>query len=162
MDENQRNIKFIFENTVQENNENCSSIINTPNSVDSLAQTPESSDADERATGSATPERELPVRNMKPRTPNFASRPKVPNVPNVVLAGKIYEQKRIHRMEEILRKEREQRQFHAKKAPNFNSMHAARTAKRSNDEPNYTTPVTPNVVHHHRKNVERIRIKVSA
>lgn len=84
-----------------------------------------------------------------------------PMVPNVVLTGKLYEDRRKARMQKIEKIEREQRQFHAKRVPNFNSIHAAQSVKRANDEPKFTIPVTPKVVHHHRKNLERIRIKVS-
>lgn len=82
-----------------------------------------------------------------------------PKVFNVVLAGKIYEEKKKIRMEMIEKREREQRKFHAKPAPNFNSIHAHQ--KRASEAVNYTIPTTPKVVHHHRKNMEKVKIKVS-
>lgn len=155
MEEDLNTIKIQFEDTI-ENNENNSNIVNTPNSVCSLTQTSTSSD-----DGVLT-KRGHPIRNL-----NDGSRPRQINthathsaVPHVYLAGQIYEQKKKLRMAELERKEREQRQFHAKKAPNFNSIHAADNAKRVNQEHKHTVPKTPKVIHNHRKNYERVQAKV--
>lgn len=83
-------------------------------------------------------------------------------VPNVVEIGKLYEQKKQLRYRQTLQKEREQRKFHAKPAPNFAAIHAAHTKRREMDEPKITIPVTPNVVLHHRQYLEKIRAKVSS
>lgn len=150
INEDINNIEIVFEETVG-NNENNSAILNTPNSVESREQTPNSTD-----NGAvAQPARQLDVVRHPPPPMNCAK------VPNVVLAGRMYEQKRKQRMAEIERKEREQRQFHAKKVPNFHSIHAARNARRAIEDIKITVPVTPRVVHNHRKNLERVRAKVS-
>lgn len=83
-------------------------------------------------------------------------------VPNVVKIGEIYEQKKKIRYQQTLQREREQRKFHAKPAPNFAAIHAASSKKRDTDEHKLTIPKTPRVVHTHRKYTEIIRKRVSS
>lgn len=160
--QNSNNIRIIFEDTVD--SENNSNYLNC--SADSRPQTsPIANDHDDSGNGASNCESPTTATHnldAKPKPLRNKSPVRRPNVPNVVLAGKLYEQRRKERMQQIVRVEREQRQFHAKKVPNFNSIHAAQSAKRPTDEPKFTIPVTPKVVHHHRKNLERIRIKVSS
>lgn len=152
-DEDLNTIKIQFEDTI-ENNENSSHVMNTPNSVDSPNQTPPSS------IESGQQERNL-AGGLKPRQINNYAKTGYSAVPHVYLAGQIYEQKKKLRMQELERKEREQRQFHAKRAPDFNSIHAARNAKKVVQEHKHTIPTTPKVVHNHRKEMERIQAKVN-
>lgn len=157
INEDINNVQIVFEDTV-ENNENTSDIMNTPNSVDSKARTSVSSEdgAISQAASKHVPARNLAVEVRRQPLGNHCRS----NVPNVVLAGQRYEQRKKQRMAEVERVEREQRQFHAKKVPNFHSIHAARNARRA-IEVKVTVPVTPRVVHNHRKNLERVRAKVS-
>lgn len=83
-----------------------------------------------------------------------------PKVPNVYLAGQLYELRKKHRMEQLERDEREKRKFYARPAPNFSSIHAAQSQKRSFEERKITMPITPKVVHTHRENMKKIRAKV--
>lgn len=154
--DNLSGVQFEFEDTAQD--ENNSNILNTPNAQDR-------SDTNFGRGEFLAPTAISPITPEPPRTYATVTAAAVtainrPKVPNVVLAGKQYEQNRKMRMEKIEREEREKRQFHAKKVPNFNSIHAARAAKHADDEPKITVPITPRVVHNHRKNLERIRMKV--
>lgn len=158
---NMNNIRIIFEDTV--NSENNSNYLNS--SVDSRPRTPTNPDDNDSGNGasnceSPTPENVVvkPKPKPKPLQSHAINRP---NVPNAVFVGQLYEQRRKLRMQQIERKEREQRKFHAKNVPNFNSIHAAQSAKQATEEPKITIPVTPKVVHHHLKNLERVRAKVS-
>lgn len=83
------------------------------------------------------------------------------HIPNVIKSIQLYEEKKKMRMQKIQTIEREQRKFHAKPAPNFGAIHEARAQKRSLEDMKYTVPVTPKVVHTHRKNMERLQAKVS-
>lgn len=156
------NIQIIFEDTVD--SENNSNLLNC--SVDSRQRSspnPDDNDSGNGASNCESPTAKNLVVKPKPKAkPPQSHTLNRPNVPNVVFTGQLYEQRRIWRMREIERKEREQRKFHAKKVPNFNSIHAAQSAKHSAEEPKFTIPVTPKVVHHHRMNLERIRAKVSS
>lgn len=83
------------------------------------------------------------------------------HIPNVIKSIQIYEEKKKMRMQKIQTIEREQRKFHAKPAPNFGAIHEARAQKRSLEDMKYTIPITPKVVHTHRKNLERLQAKVN-
>ena len=159
---NMNNIQIIFEDTVD--SENNSNILNC--SVDSRPR--KSPIADDNDSGNGASNCESPTTSNIVVTPKPKSKPlrnhaaNRPNVPHVVFAGQLYEQRRKLRMQQIERIERAQRQFHAKKVPNFHSIHAAQSAKQTAaEDPKFTIPVTPKVVHHHRMNLERIRAKVS-
>lgn len=163
---NMNNIQIIFEDTV--NSENNSNYLNC--SVDSRPPTSPKQDDNDTDSGNGASNCESPIANhvavkTEPKPKPKPPRNHVPNrpiVPNVVFAGQLYEQRRKLRMQQLERTEREQRKFHAKKVPNFNSIHAAQGAKLAAEEPKFTVPVTPKVVHHHRKNLERVRAKVSS
>lgn len=147
--ENLNNIDFIFEDSATRNmefNENhpYDNAKTTANSIDSGDL---STSLDEEQSQRLRPKKSKPLATHNPK------------IFNVVLAGKLYEEKKKLRMEQLIKKEREQRIFHAKPAPDFNYIHAHQ--KRAPEEPKYTIPTTPNVVHHHRKNMEKTKAKVS-
>lgn len=79
---------------------------------------------------------------------------------NVVRFVKVYDLKKKAVMENIERKEREQRMFHSKKAPNFQAIHAAVERKRQETSPKITCPTTPSVLRRHREAQERVQKKV--
>lgn len=95
---------------------------------------------------------------VRPLAPHNA---KDQNVPNYIKSIQLYEAKKKMRMQKLQMKEKEQRTFHAKPAPNFLAIHEARTQKKSIEDLKITVPVTPKVVHNHRKNMERLKAKVS-
>lgn len=158
---NSNNIQIIFEDTVD--SENNSNFLNC--SVGSRPLTSPILDDDD--SGKGTSNCESPITNNLVVEPKPKPQPiqnhamDRPNVPRVVFAGQLYEHNRKMRMQQIVRTEREQRQFHAKKIPNFNSIHAAQCARRLVEEPKFTIPVTPKVIRNHLKNLERVRAKVS-
>lgn len=82
-------------------------------------------------------------------------------VPNVYLHGELYKQRREIRMKVLEQKERDQRKFHAKPAPNFTVIHAVQAQKRVQEEPKVTVPITPRVVHSHRRYHDLVKAKVS-
>lgn len=82
-------------------------------------------------------------------------------VPSVYLRGELYKQRREVRMKVLEQKEREQRKFHAKPAPNFTAIHAVHAHKRTQEEPKITVPITPRVVHSHRRFYGLAKAKVS-
>lgn len=167
INKNMNNIQIIFEDTV--NSENNSNFLNC--SVDSRPPASPQHDDNDTDSGNGASNCESPIANnlaaklgpkSKPKPkPVRNHAPNRPNVPNVVFTGQLYEQRRKMRMQQLERIEREQRKFHAQKVPNFSSIHAAQGAKLAAEEPKFTIPVTPKVVHHHRKNLERVRAKVS-
>lgn len=168
---NMNNIQIIFEDTV--NSENNSNFLNC--SVDSRPPASPKQEDNDTDSGNGASNCESPVSinhlavkpgpkpkaNPKPK-PLRNHAPNRPNVPNVVLTGQMYEERRKIRMQILERNEREKRKFHAQKVPNFNSIHAAQGARLAAEEPKFTVPVTPKVVHHHRKNLERVQAKVSS
>lgn len=83
------------------------------------------------------------------------------HVPSAYLSGDMYKKKREFRMKVIEQQEREQRKFHAKPAPNFTVIHAVQAQKRTQEEPKITVPVTPRVVHSHRRYNVLAKAKVS-
>lgn len=118
-----------------------------------------------------------PVESMKdPKlhnaqaNPNGLKKPPLasikPNVPGVYYKAEITKKK--HEAQALIREreDRERRKFHAKRAPNFHAIHAAQHEKENRREEEkmekLTIPMTPKVVHHHRKNMERIKEKVSS
>lgn len=60
----------------------------------------------------------------------------------------------------IEQKERQQRQFHSKPAPNFHAIHTAVERKKIQHPTKYTCPETPTVVRRHREAQERLQKKV--
>lgn len=159
INKNINDIQIIFEDTVD--SENNSNYLNC--SVESRPRTSPIPDDDDSGKGASHCESPTTAAVVKPKPkPLRSNAVNRPNVPHVVFAGQLYEQRRKLRMQQIIRAEREQRQFHAKRVPNFTSIHAAQSARRPAEEPKFTIPVTPKVVHTHRKNLERIRAKVSS
>lgn len=79
---------------------------------------------------------------------------------NVVRFAKVYDLKKKAMLENIERKEREQRMFHSKKAPNFQAIHAAVDRKRQQHSPKITCPTTPSVLKRYRETQERLQKKV--
>lgn len=68
---------------------------------------------------------------------------------NVVRFVKIYDVKKREMLHAIQQKEREQRLFHSKPAPNFQAIHAAVERKRHQQAPKVTIPMTPIVLRRH-------------
>lgn len=143
---------IVFEASVNENDPNINNVTSTSTNS-SESENPMSINSDQLTDDTF----ESPVRNI----PTTAAAQRKPlKTPNVVKAGRIYEQKKQLRMEQLAQKEREQRRFHAKPCPNFSSIHAAK-AKGAVEEPKFTVPKTPQVIRHHRKNLELVKAKVS-
>ncbi|XP_055305323.1 targeting protein for Xklp2-like [Sitodiplosis mosellana] len=80
-------------------------------------------------------------------------------VPNVYAQGQLYKQRKEFRMKLLEKKERDQRKFHAKPAPNFNAIHVAQSKKRTQEEPKITIPKTPQVVRSHRHYADLAKAK---
>lgn len=68
---------------------------------------------------------------------------------NVVRFAKIYDVKKKTMLDAIQQKEREQRAFHSKPAPNFQAIHAAVDRKRQQVSAKVTCPLTPSVLRRH-------------
>lgn len=99
----------------------------------------------------------------RPQQPNQNGRKPLaqhnPKVPGVYQRIELTKQRKELMLRAIEQKERERRKFHAKPAPNFNAIHAARSNKRP-DEPKITIPKTPQVVRSHRHYSEIAQAKV--
>lgn len=154
----QHNAELVFETTEheenEENNKNIGNVIeNRSNSLDSNSL---ASDLDEMHI-----DRVDPASNSNSRNANVPKKPQAAksNVPSVYYKAEFVKKK--HEAQAILREreERKKREFHAKPAPNFNAIHAAQGEK-LHQEIKITMPITPKVVHHHRKYVERKNEKV--
>lgn len=70
--------------------------------------------------------------------------------PNAYKQGQLYKEKQKLLEKAQLKKDRDQRKFHAKPAPNFNAIHAANSKKRVQEDPKITVPRTPQVIRSHR------------
>lgn len=80
---------------------------------------------------------------------------------NVVKFKELYEMRKKYKLKEIEQREREQRQFHSKPAPNFQAIHAQEERKKVQQPLKFTYPETPTVVRRHREAQERVQKKVS-
>lgn len=80
---------------------------------------------------------------------------------NVVRAGKLYEERKKQRMEELERIEREKRKFHSKPAPNFRAIHAAQEHNKIERPMKVTIPTTPLAIKHDREHKQRWQKRVS-
>lgn len=81
---------------------------------------------------------------------------------NVVRAGKLYEERKKQRMEELEKVEREKRKFQSKPAPNFRAIHAAQEHKKSDRPMKVTIPTTPLAIKHDREIKQRWQKRVSS
>lgn len=79
---------------------------------------------------------------------------------NVIKFSQLYEAKRKMKMQIIEQKERAQRQFHSKPAPNFQAIHTAVERKKVQNPVKFTCPETPTVIRRHREAQERLQKKV--
>lgn len=79
---------------------------------------------------------------------------------NVVRFAKIYDGKKKAMLNAIQQKEREQRLFHSKPAPNFHAIHAAVERKRQHQPVRITCPKTPSVLRRHEESKERLQKQV--
>lgn len=80
---------------------------------------------------------------------------------NVVKYAKIYDGKKKAAMEAIDQKERAQRLFHSKPAPNFHAIHAAVECKRHQQPSKVTCPSTPSVLRRHTEKQAKLQKQVS-
>lgn len=86
---------------------------------------------------------------------------KVPKEFHVVQFTKIYELKKEAKMKAIEQRERAQRRFQSKPAPDFNAIHAKVARKREEQIPKITCPQTPLVLKRNRDAQERLQKHVS-
>lgn len=80
----------------------------------------------------------------------------------VVRFTKIYDVRKKAMLNAVQQKEREQRMFHSKPAPNFQAIHAAVERKRQQQAPKVTCPITPIVMRRHAEKQAQLQKQVSA
>lgn len=149
-DENEENIES--KSNANSNANPIANTVNTPVSVDSDYLSSENECIQLNNVQSS------PLRNNNNRA-NLRTKPVTPKAKddkdnrdfNVIRAGKLYEERKKHRMEELERIEREKRKFHSKPAPNFRAIHAAQEQKKCDRPMKVTIPKTPLAIKHDRE-----------
>lgn len=144
-------------NENDQNNDNIKSI--RSNSVDSNNLSSDCDDVNAKPITSKKANKAQP----KPSGPKKCASTKF-NVPDVYFKAELMKRKHEHQAMLREKEEREKRMFHAKRAPDFKTIHAAHAVKQNRVDGDkiekLTQPVTPKVVHHHRKYSELVKIKV--